>query len=259
MKQRLYLSTIIANEAVLSRERIEALAFSMQIKLTFVSSVVQSATILRCKSIFGMGSTKMSRIIRNSLKYGYIKRVGNDLIALPFKGTKNYCLKLDFAYLTASLTGKNVCQYSIKDIVRLIKQSVLLNHIRKTNNCADTFNTSSDPKSNSALKKAKSKLKRMQCDKFYGEGLSIKRIMAITNTKRTNARKLIGGLVMKGLVDKVDQSVRTNIDPLDFVKSSNTWFKESGCRGYLYRKGCAIYCRLSNIYKYNSDVITYIK
>lgn len=259
MKQRLYLSTIVANEAVQSKDRIEALAFSMQIKLTFVSSIVQSATVSRCKSIFGMGSTRMSRIIRNSLKYGYIKRVGSDLIALQFKGSKNYCMKLDFAYLTAGITGENICQYSIKDIIRLIKQSVLLNHIRKTNNCADTFNTSSNPKSKSAFKKAKSKLKRMQCDKFYGEGISIKRIMLITNTKRTNARKLISSLVANGLVDKVDQSVKTNINPTDFIKSSNVWFRESGCRGYLYRKGYAIYCRLSNIYKYNSDVITYIK
>lgn len=259
MKQRLYLSTVVANEAIQSKDRVEALAFSMLIKLTFVSSNVQSATVARCKSIFRMGSTKMSRVIRNSLKFGYTKKIGDNLIALPFKGSKNYCLKLDFKFLTASFTGENVCQYSIKDLVRIIKQSVLLNHIRKSNDCADTYNNSSNPKNHAVLAKAKRKLKRMQCDKPYGECLSIRRIMALTNTKRTNARKLVGSLVVKGLIEKVEHSVKTNINPLDFVKSVNEWFKETGQSGYLYRKGKDVYCRFSNIYKYNSDVITYIK
>lgn len=259
MKQRLYLSIKAANEAIQSKDRIEALAFSMLIKLTFVSSNVQSATVSRCKSIFGMGSTKMSRVIRNAIKYGYVQRVGNDLIALPFKGNKNYCVKLDFAFLTASFTKANICQYSIKDLIRIIKQSVLLNHIRKTNDCADTFNNSSNPKNKAVLVKAKRKIKRMQCEKSYGEGLSLKRIMSVTNTKRTNARKLIKGLVAKGLVEELEQSVKTNINPLDFTKSVNDWLKETSQRGYFYRKGLAIYCRLSNIYKYNSDVITFIK
>lgn len=259
MKQRLYLSIKVANEAIQSKERIEALAFSMLIKLTFVSSNVQSASVARCKAIFGMGSTKMSRIIKNAIKFGYIKRNGRDLIAMPFKGSKNYCVKLDFSCLTASFTGVNVCQYSIKDLIRIIKQSVLLNHIRKTNDCADTFKNSSNPKNKSVLAKAKRKIKRMQCNKFYGECLSIQRVMSITNTKRTNARNLISDLASKGLVDKSEYSVKTNISPLDFVKSVNEWFKETGQSGYLYRGNDGIYCRLANIYKYNSDVITYVK
>jgi hypothetical protein len=200
----------------------------------------------------------MSRVIKNSIKFGYTKRVGKDLVALPIKGNKNYCIKLDFNYLTASFTGVNVCQYSIKDLVRIIKQSVLLNHIRKINDCADTFNNSSNPKNRAVLVKAKRKIKRMQCDKFYGEGLSLKRAMNITNSKRTSARNLVVGLIEKGMVVKIENSVKTNIDPNNFVKSANCWFKETGNIGYLYRGTDGVYCRLSNIYKYNSDLITYI-
>ena len=79
--RRIWLSINIAEDAVADENKLEALAFSMLIKTKFVSSVFKDATVRRCNKVFGMGSTRSNRLINNGLKYGYLMRSGNDIIA----------------------------------------------------------------------------------------------------------------------------------------------------------------------------------
>ena len=111
----------MAEEAVADKEKLEALAFAVFIKTKFVSSVFNDATIRRCNKVFGMGSTKSSRLINNGLKYGYLIRSGKDIIATKIrdKGLNN---KLFF---------NPDAVYSMSHLMDKIRETVLLNKIKK--------------------------------------------------------------------------------------------------------------------------------
>lgn len=80
------------------------LLFLCSSKLTFVSSRIQSATVSKCKDLFGIGSTRMCRIINSGIEYGLLKRDNKDLVATSLKREKSYHIRLDFECKTYSRT-----------------------------------------------------------------------------------------------------------------------------------------------------------
>ena len=269
VQQRLYLSISLASEAVTSKDVMEALAFSMMVKLTFVNSKVQNATVKRCKEIFGIGSARMCRIIKNGIQYGYLRREGGTIIAASLKTEKSYHFHNDFKALTASRTKKDEkdevqCQYKLKDIIALIREAVLLNHISKQSECSDTINTLQNPKTLKSLKRAKKWQGRMRlCKDKACEGLSNRRIMDITHTSLYHSKKLIRSIVKKHWVLKREAIIATDIDPKDFIRSVNKWFKENNIKGYLFKFFYApindyiIACNASRMYRYNCQLISF--
>lgn len=272
MKQRLYLSIKYAGEAVSSKEMTEALAFSMLVKLTFVNSVINNATVKRCKNIFGIGSARMCRIIRNGIKYGYLTRDGNSITAVSVKSGSSYHFHQDFDALTAKRTecerGKDdevECKYKLKDMIALIREAVLLNHISKQSECADTIKSLQDPKTSKELKKAKRWQRRMRLleDKAC-ERLSNRRIMDITHSSLYHSRKTIRSIAGKRWALKRDYVIQTDMTPETFTPiRANRWFKENGVRGYFFKMYChpeeryIIACNASRMYRYNCDLISF--
>lgn len=112
----------MASEAVHNKAQLEALAFAISIKIKFVSSVFKDATVRRCNKVFEMGSTKSSRLIKNGLKYGYLERQGKDIIAKKVRVAGRFHNKLIF--------NPDV-NYSISMIIDKIRETVLLNQLRK--------------------------------------------------------------------------------------------------------------------------------
>lgn len=271
MKQTLYLDIRLAEQAVNDKQLIESLAFSVLVKLTFVSSRVQSATINKCKDLFQIGSTRMCRIINNGIEYGLLKRDGKDLVATSLKREKSYHIRLDFECKTYSRTkalmnGKPkseqepvVCQYSLKDIIDIIRKSVLLNHISKQSDCEDTINIAKgNTKSVKQLRRARKKCKRMLRTNNAFTGLSRKRIMDITKVCKAKAKQFIDSLCSSGLVSRIEQSVRVCVNYSDFSRDvANSFYKETGLTGYLYKSGSEIRLRVSNKYVYSCDLITF--
>lgn len=271
MKQTLYLNIGLAEQAVNDKQLIEVLAFSVLVKLTFVSSRIQSATVSKCKDLFGIGSTRMCRIINNGISHGLLKRDGRDLVATSLKREQSYHIRLDFECKTYSRTRALindkpkserepiVCQYSLKDIIDIIRKSVLLNHISKQSDCEDTINIAKgNTKSVNQLRKARKKCKRMLHTDNAFTGLSRKRIMDITKVCKNKAKHLIDDLCKNGLVKRVEQSVRVFLNYSDFSpKLANSFFRETGLNGYLYRSGSEIRLRVSNKYVYSCDLITF--
>ncbi len=272
MVQRLYLSIDYASEAVCSKETTEALAFAMLVKLTFVNSMIKDATVKRCKKIFGIGSARMCRIIKNGINNGYLKRDGNTITACPIKSEKQYHFHNDFEALTASRTeheredGDEVqCKYKLKEMVALIREAVLLNHISKQSECADTIKSLQAPKTSKGLKKAKKWKKRMRLleDKAC-ERLSNRRIMDITHSSLYCSRKTIRSIVGKRWALKRDVVISTDITPETFTPvRANRWFKENNVRGYFFKtyyypeERYIIACNTSRMYRYNCDLISF--
>lgn len=257
----------------------ESLAFAMMVKLTFVNSRIKDATVKRCKEIFGIGSARMCRIIKNGIQYGYIRREGNTIIANSLKSEKSYHFHNDFEALTASRTKNKSqnedkdksdkkdevqCKYKLKDVIALIHEAVLLNHISKQSECSDTINTLQDPKTLKQFKKAKKWQGRMRlCKDKACERLSNKRIMDITHTSLYHSRNIIRSIVRKRWALKRDVIIPTEIDKDNFEKSANMWFKKYGVSGYLFKffdgriNDYIIACNASRMYRYNCQLISF--
>lgn len=256
MIQTLYLSLPKAERALSSKEELEALSFAVLIKLTFVTSEVQSATVRRCKELFGIGSTRASRVINNSIKYGYVIKQGDILKALPVKEEKAFNIRLRFQCKTFSRSKE---RYTLNHIMDIIRDSVLLNHIKKQNACEDTFNLSDNPKTDKCLKAARKKLKRMSHTSKAFIGLSMTKISKILRVSRWKARKLIYRLLASSLIDKKERSIKLPFSASDLSSNLREWFKESGFFGYIYRGTDGLYCRVSNSYSYCGDSIQWKK
>lgn len=258
MKQTLRLSVKLAGEAVQSKDEIEALAFAMLVKLTFVSSRIQSATISRLKDIFHIGGTRMSRILKNGVKHGFLTRDGADLVVNALYEHDAYHVCLNFECKTWSRSGG--CRYKLNEIIDIIRKSVLLNHISKQTECVDTIYKANDPSDLKEYKRASKRCKRMlEASPVAYAGLSNARIMQVTRTRRAKAKKLIRALVGSGLVLMKEVTVKTGITLENFCREANEFLRESGCGGYLFRGADGVYCRLSNVYQYNCNLIRYEK
>lgn len=251
----------IAQDALKSKEALEALAFCIMVKNTFTDSTIKNATIRKCKTIFHIGTSRMVRIIQNGIKYGYLIKRGDDIVANKFNDKKAFSYRLKFHYF--KFDPELGCTIRIKDVVSIIRQAVVANHIRKMNSTTDTLNMTSSPKSTKEYKKAKARIKRMlKGDSFkIRDYVSNSRLAKIANTSLYNIRKCISSLVGGGIISWTYRSFKTNIDPNNFKEGLRRFFMENGCCGYLYRSASdgRIYCGGARVFKYNSDIIFFAK
>lgn len=249
---KIYLSINEAKYAIQDKEHLEALAFAILIKINFNSSAIKYSNIRYCKELFHIGTTKMVRILKNGIEYGYLKKIDNTIVACKIKRYNEFNI-----IINRSKTYKENKQivYKISDIIDLIRKSVLINHINKQNKCSDNFKRQASSKGRS---KARNKAARLcRTDKAYN-GLSNKRIMDITNTKLYRARKLIHSIVDDKIVIKKEKDIKTTIDPKFYNRIiTNEWFRETKHYGYLFGYKGAIYCHVSNEYVLAKNMIKY--
>lgn len=255
MYQTINISLNKAECAIKCKDELEALSFAVLIKLTFVSSVVQSATIRRCKDIFGIGSSRISRVISNSLKYGYITKNNNELVALPVKEENSFNIKLRLLSKTYS---KSSSRYTLNEIMDIIRDSVLLNHIKKQNDCENTFRLTDNPKTSKGFKVAKKRINRMSHTNKAFIGLSMTKISKLLMVSRWKARRLLNELLALGLIEKNERYIQLPFNVSDLTNGLREWFKETGCFGYLYRDNGRVCCRVSNSYKYKGNQIQWV-
>ena len=258
--RQIYLSIDLAKRAIQDKYYLEALAFNILIKKEFVSSSLHCATVRGCRERFGFGMNKMSRILRNGQAYGLLRvdtiPSGKILVATKIKG-KGYNVRLDFEDR----------EYRLSEVIDMIRNSVLLNHIKIQNLVSDTIKDAENPSSMKMQREAKKKLKRMAVNKNrrLPNGLSNKRIVEITNTNLYRAKILIRKLVASGKVIKEEVIKPTGIKQDFYYTDFEKWRKKTGGFGYLFwRKerdeygrviGSQLYVRTSNKYIYNCDAI----
>jgi hypothetical protein len=256
MTNKIYLSIQEANTALDDKYRLEALAFALLVKLNFNSSAIKSPKIRCCKEMFHIGSTRMSRIIRNGLKYGYLRREGNLIIANSIHSKKfNVSIERKYTY-----SATKTISHNLRSLIDLIRKSVLLNHISKQTACSDTFLKRDCPEDVSEYRKARHKIKKTSCrTESACVGLSNRRISEITHTKLYRAKRLIHSLVSSNLVTVNRRAVKTDINPNGFNReTANRWNKESGHSGYFFCWKGAIYQRITNEYRLSSSLIHYL-
>lgn len=261
MKRRIYLSVPLIAEATKDKSRLDALAFAVMIKETFVSSSIQSPTYSRLRSIFHMGNDKLRRLVTNGCKYGYLRFDNGFLVANKLSNEKEYKIKVDTAFYTASFTKKNECVFKHKDIKELILKSAILNHINKVNDCYDTSQKAQNPNNVREYKKARARLKCMHSKKSSSKCVSIRRFVEVTNSTFYSVKKAIKSLKSNGTISSVCEFVQTDIKPSEFDSKALAWLKATGNIGHFFAgkngKKDVIYCKLAGVYSVNKQLITY--
>jgi hypothetical protein len=251
--KRIYISIDLAKRAIEDKDFLESLAFNVLIKWKYTSSTINNATVRRCKGLFGMGSTRICRIIKNGLEYGLLERFGNHIIAKKIKKEEGFNAVLEF---------ESDKEYRISEVIDMIRNTVLLDHIRKQTFVVDTLRKAREPRNLKEYRAAKKILKRMPhlTEQNYSFGLSNRRIMEVTNVKRYRAKILIRKLVANGKVKAKEVIRETAIKPEAFTKDFRKWCKSTEMRGFLFlrKQDNVICCQLSNCYQYNCDDIQWI-
>lgn len=191
--------------AIKDKDILEAYAFAILIKQTFRSSSLNNTTFRHIKEYLHVGTNVARRCISNGLKYGFLRRENNGKRIVAVKNSRS-----GWTAVVSKNMFQNAALYSkrtksriltiarVKDIIREV---VLMNHIRKQNDCEDTHKrTFSGQSRKSALRRERRMLNKPFSSKHTG--ISNARIQTILCSKRHKALSVVKKLVCEKLISK---------------------------------------------------------
>ena len=238
MKRIIYLSIPKAAASIQSKDRVEALAFAIQIKAAYVSSNTRyNKTEL--KAMFHIGHIKLSKLIKTAIEHNYVRIENGYIIANRIKD--------DGLNIKLPIEQKI---YTNKQIVELIQKSVILNHISKITFLNDTNRQAGDSKlSYKERRKAINTIYKYAVKMPEGLiGLSYIRIAQICNITRLKAIELVKELLGAKVITRTFNFIKTGIKCAVNDKNEQLQYKNAGQNGYL-RKIDGNFCiQSSNIF-----------
>ena len=253
IKDRIYIS-IRETESVLSdKNRLEALSFALCMKVNFRSSAIKNPTIRRCKELFHIGTSRMTRIMRNGTRYGFLRKEGNLLIASPIKKNCSYNYRLE---RKGTYKKNNEITFRLKDAMKMLREIILLNHISKQKNCSDTLCRVATAGKRATRSDSRRATRLCGDSRTVYRGLSNRKVMQVTNTKIYTARKLINELVSKKYVQRITRTIPLNAKASQYnVKDANIFNKENDGRGFIFENHGELFLHISNDYNLLVDNI----
>ena len=185
-------------------DRIDALAFAIMIKKERNNSLIMNASQRNLKKIFHMGADTLKRVIDTGLKYGFLRKEGNNLIA------NKICENKKLGYLvrrTLFLEAKykNNCGHLTLSSVRsIIEEAIIVNQVSMQQSCADTHVRATAGRTIGSIRYARKRESRMLNDKYCDNytGLSNRRIQQLIGRKHGKAVKVVKNAISHKLISK---------------------------------------------------------
>jgi hypothetical protein len=238
----------------------ECFAFAVLVKLTYGSSCIHNATVRRCKALFGIGSTKMSRILRHGVENGYLRREGNNIIANPLEVEKKGIMALyNMPLRNVGKIKNHKCQYTLRDVQNRLRQIVLINLVRLNRSIQDAEIVVKDARTISQYRRSVKLLKRVpETKESVLQGLSAQRAAENMHVSKSKARQLIADVVERGLLTRKDDSARIMKITDDGWRFDTIMYNKDdyGLPGYLFRWGNYLYLRKPPMYSV-TDICQY--
>lgn len=200
MINRIYISKEFVRSDFKSKERREALAFAILLKLKFRSSTLHydrerdGKTKLRALApFFRMGNVKLMRAIKNGLKFEYLRQEGNLIIANKVK-----CLDYHNYYI--NFDGQK--NYEIKDIEKELEKAFVYCHIETLEYLV---HKKDNPKNFKSVKQAKKDSLKLELygikeDSIVDNKVSYKTWATHLGVSRSYAISLIKEMVKEGRI-----------------------------------------------------------
>lgn len=273
-KRTIYIGLSECQRAVKEKNRLEAFAFSLLVKLTFVDSCIKETTYFKMSRHLGLGNTRLKRALTNALKYGYIARDGELYRAKPLKEYGGFNTRLEFEEGSISSHAKHGTElktpYKLSRLIKEIKIAVLKNHIKKQMAFHDTASGVDASSDNKELKRRKAKLRRMCGVSHVSEEvleksarLSITRISEVICSKRSSTKKLVKQLRESGQIIRNFESIL--LDQFDYDTIRNDYdraraiFHANYLGGWLCASSGRVYVIVANRYSLPEKEIDTIK
>lgn len=258
--RKLYISIEESVSAFQSKEKAEAYIFAMLIKASSLSSRINNPAIRSIKSILHIGNTKCCRALNNALKYEYVRYEGQTLVANILKENKDNVRPIFFERATRNQNGTLSCNVSFREMEKLIREQVIINHVKKQNLCEKTYKAVTEGEKDgekltvAQVKVYRRRKNRLSHTKEFHKGLSLAKVMGILQTSRYTARKMMRELVYSGKLIKNEVLDETSIDPKNFGRQARRYMKEIGYGGYFLFVNGKIMCQRSNVYICNDNL-----
>ena len=256
MERKIYISAKLLKECIKDRHRLDALAFCVMVKQMFVSSTVKHATIRRLKSVFGIGTDKLRRILRDGKEMNLLSIVDGTLHVASLKG--HYGLNHTFAFEHESKRGCDMPRTTmpVLCVVKKLQGLFVRNHIYCQRHNVDATRNCSTANTLKELKRWRKYCKSHDLDDAY-ETLSNRRLCTLLNRGIRTIRGVVGALVASGEVIRRETMIATHINPNNHNKRIAAYLKDHlGLNGYVlqsYVDG-EIYLRLADHFLVSDSV-----
>lgn len=268
-KRIIYIGLNECADAVKSKDRLEAYSFALLAKLTFVDSIIKSTSIREMTKIFRMGWTRLNRILKNALHYGYIIKEGNHYFIPSLKQNGSYNEPVVFSQGSFSFSQEGRTPYRIKNLILKIRELVFKNHIRKQMSFQDTASVVNAPIDPNEYKRKRARLKRMSGLTAVSDDLldntariSMKRIAEVMGTKRSTTKKIVKNLRTKGEIIRCFESIPLNYKQSELEKdyrmAQSVWLANK-LGGFIYRSCGRVYIQVANRYSLPENELHSIK
>lgn len=251
MTRRIWIDTKLAQDAIASKEALDALALCCMVKLTFADSMVKEASVRRMMQLFHISYGRCVKAIETGVVRGYFVKDRSHLRANRVRSDKGNCIPLDVP--TSEVKGE--CPISITAMCDLLREAVIYNHIAKQNDLRDTIKIARDPAPGELkqMRRARARLreKGVCVDQNSANEvlrLSHARVASILNVSRTKAKAIVKRLCDKGLVRRVLQYEETGWHIDEFSKGLQKSYSKYGNRGFLVLCSGMVCLQLANAY-----------
>lgn len=208
-------------EASKSKERFEALAFAVCVKLNFQNSIVYKTDIRSLKAFFRIGQTRLTRILKNGKKYGYIELKKNIMVASKLRSMGAYNFRLVFDFNTFKFAQNGQSAFLLKDIADFLRKQVILNYVNQQNFKENMSNTlaSRDAefcdmnKYKKAVKQRNNKYMNLRISNDYTKHNSISsaRFAKVANCSKSKAKRLVKEMCYSGMMKRKSALIKTDI------------------------------------------------
>lgn len=269
-KRYIYIGLNESIKAVQCKGRLEALAFALLVKLTFVDSTIKSTAIRQLTFIFRMGWTRLSRVLNNALHYGYIVKEGDTYFVPTMKQRGSFNYKAEFDFCPLSLTDDGRTAYNLSKLMNEIRKAVFENHIKKQQAFHDTALVVNAPSDNKTYVAKRGRLKRMcgitsVSDDILKRSnrLSIRRSMKVMGAKRSTTKRLVKELIADGSITREFENIPIGMDYKELEKSyamQQAVYKANKFGGHIHVFRSAVYIQVANHYSlsdHKAKLITY--
>lgn len=254
-QQRIYIDAALCAEALGSKDSTEGLALALLVKLTFVNSRVECASVTRMMGIFGIGFGRCRRAVEAALRCGYLRRDGEALVACRLRGADglNYCVGVERR--TVGVSGVCRAPMSLTQACDIIRGAAIACHVARQQNLFDTLELATVPEGRGGwlrMKSARRKLGRlgMRAEDVDGSGrrLSYASMMERAGCSRSKARLVARGLVAQGVLRAEECWEATGLDARELDGEFVARWRRSGLGGFPLRRGGSVQVRRANEY-----------
>lgn len=252
----------VISEAIASKESFEALAFCLQVKLCIKSSVVHDATIRRLKSMTGMGTDRIRRILSLCKAEGMIDVDNNNTMTINAlydhqNVSMEYVYKFKNRYWKRGKNKDNLrFNLTVAQVMNMLRKAVVSHHVKKVENIRQHSLLTQNPKDVNEYRKGKRFLRRLAVwgFDFFISNSRLAQIAGCSVSKlRQMKRELIkAGEILRGYSNTLIFNDASQFDVAAYRKYDNGFgFLFYGTDGKIYKHN-------PNVYSYNGRKLAFV-